>query len=516
MFHDENQNWEEELQQRASALLANRFSALETEVLRLQSTLNETCERLLGQTSTPVNAEEIESLRAHFQQMLSAATATAERDFQTQLAQAREEAAAGAQQEAETTIRQLREQLEASRQEIEATRQEMEVSRQSLTASAAPAIATSARGADFDLLKAAVEEIDAQRTQSDALAALVHRAAQFAPRIVFFVVKSGSAMGWKTSGFTNGLNDEAVRSLNVPINANTLLREALDRQSAAAGGPYSHTDNSIILGRYGTPAAEQAIAVPLVVRGKAAAVLYADAGTQSGSAINLEALEALTRVTSMAIELLPVRRGTEQARPATPPAQTTPTPAPPPAVMEPSPTAMPTVFYGGMGDEPPTRTQSAFQAETAQQAFAQTSPAPAPVPPTPPPAEERMEFAVAATTARISTEGQATEQTTEAASPEAMNEAEVRAHNDARRFARLLVSEIKLYNEAKVSDGRRNHDLYERLKDDIDRSRQMYEKRVSPLVAAKFDYFYDELVHTLGEGDSAKLGSGCPGPTVSV
>jgi len=514
VFHDENQNWEEELQQRASALLANRFGALEAEVRRLQSDLNETCERLLAQTNTTVNPEETEGLREHFRQMLSAATATTEQDFQTQLAQAREDAASGAQQEAETTIRQLREQLEASRQEIEATRQEMEVSRQSLTVNAASAT-TTARGADFDMLKAAVEEIDAQRTQSDALAALVHRAAQFAPRIVFFVVKSGSAMGWKASGFANGLNDEAVRSLNVPISANTLLREALDRQSAAAGGPYSHTDNSLILGRFGTPAAEQAVAVPLVVRGKAAAVLYADAGTQVGSAINLEAIEALTRVTSMAIELLPVRRGTEQARPATPQAQATPAPAPTPAVTEPSPAAMPTVFYGGMGDEPPARTQSAFQVETAQQAFAQASPAPAPVPSAPPPppvVEEHMEFAAAATTARISNEAQVTE----SPSPDAMNEAEVRAHNDARRFARLLVSEIKLYNEAKVSDGRRNHDLYERLKDDIDRSRQMYEKRVSPLVAAKFDYFYDELVHTLGEGDSAKLGSGCPGPTVSV
>jgi hypothetical protein len=65
-------------------------------------------------------------------------------------------------------------------------------------------------------------------------------------------------------------------------------------------------------------------------------------------------------------------------------------------------------------------------------------------------------------------------------------------------------------------EGRRSHDLYERLKEDIDRSRQMYEKRVSASVAAKFDYFYDELLHTLGEGDPAKLGSGCPGPTVPV
>ena len=93
---------------------------------------------------------------------------------------------------------------------------------------------------------------------------------------------------------------------------------------------------------------------------------------------------------------------------------------------------------------------------------------------------------------------------------------EEKAHNDARRFARLLVSEIKLYNEQKVGDGRRTGDLYDRLKEDIDRSRQMYEKRVTPSVAAKFDYFYDELVSTLAEGDPSKLGSDCPGPSVAM
>jgi hypothetical protein len=93
---------------------------------------------------------------------------------------------------------------------------------------------------------------------------------------------------------------------------------------------------------------------------------------------------------------------------------------------------------------------------------------------------------------------------------------EEKAHNDARRFARLLVSEIKLYNEQKVAEGRRGGDLYDRLKEDIDRSRQMYEKRVTPSVATKFDYFYDELVGTLAEGDPSKLGSDCPGPSVAA
>ncbi len=79
-------------------------------------------------------------------------------------------------------------------------------------------------------------------------------------------------------------------------------------------------------------------------------------------------------------------------------------------------------------------------------------------------------------------------------------------HEEARRLARLLVSEIKLYNEEQVEEGRRNRDIYERLKEDIDRSRQMYEDRVDPKVVATTDYFYQELVRILAAGDSRALG----------
>ena len=47
---------------------------------------------------------------------------------------------------------------------------------------------------------------------------------------------------------------------------------------------------------------------------------------------------------------------------------------------------------------------------------------------------------------------------------------------------------------------------------EIDRNRKVYDKRVAPTVAARIDYFYDELVQTLAEGDPAKLGKDCPGP----
>ena len=83
---------------------------------------------------------------------------------------------------------------------------------------------------------------------------------------------------------------------------------------------------------------------------------------------------------------------------------------------------------------------------------------------------------------------------------------DTKKHDEARRFARLLVSEIKLYNEAKVEQGRKNNDLYERLKEDIDRSRQMYDERITDDVRKVSNYFYDELVRILADGRADALG----------
>jgi hypothetical protein len=77
----------------------------------------------------------------------------------------------------------------------------------------------------------------------------------------------------------------------------------------------------------------------------------------------------------------------------------------------------------------------------------------------------------------------------------------------ARRYARLLVSEIKLYNEVAVRSGREKRDLLRRLRPEIERARRLYEERVSPSVSDRAVYFQEELVHTLADGDEALLGS---------
>ena len=79
-------------------------------------------------------------------------------------------------------------------------------------------------------------------------------------------------------------------------------------------------------------------------------------------------------------------------------------------------------------------------------------------------------------------------------------------HEAAQRLARLLVSEIKLYNPEQVEQGRRNQDVYERLKEDIERSRRLYEERVEEKVREETDYFYDWMVRILADGDPKALG----------
>ena len=77
----------------------------------------------------------------------------------------------------------------------------------------------------------------------------------------------------------------------------------------------------------------------------------------------------------------------------------------------------------------------------------------------------------------------------------------------ARRYARLLVSEIKLYHEDSIAAGRRDRDLGNRLGGEIARARVLYEQRVPPHVRARAPYFDDELVRTLADGDASLLGA---------
>ena len=388
------------------------------------------------------------------------------------------------------------------------------------------AAAESARAqasSDMAIIKAAIEEIDEQKTQSEILQVLVNRAAAFAPRVAFFVVKGDQGIGWRARGFQGTVGDNAIHQMSFPLTADTAVGSAARSREVWSGGPNTHSEDHIILNRLGDEAPSHMVALPLVVRQRAVAILYADSDRLDAEAINLEALETLVRVSSMAVELLAARTAPAPAPPAV---EEQPQHAGEPVVEAP-PAYAPTVEYDEITPVVEGSTPEAAPLEAEATPVEPTPVFAAPfvepqVEPTPPPVDT-MPLPAVPTPAEVSPVpseappapkrryGMDVELPVEVSSEE-----ERRLHNDARRFARLLVSEIKLYNESKVAEGRAQGDLYGRLREYIDRSREMYDKRVKPEVAQRYDYFHHELVDTLAEGDPAKLGNAYPGATVSA
>ncbi|MGH9651815.1 MAG: hypothetical protein ACRD3I_15285, partial [Terriglobales bacterium] len=88
---------------------------------------------------------------------------------------------------------------------------------------------------------------------------------------------------------------------------------------------------------------------------------------------------------------------------------------------------------------------------------------------------------------------------------------EAEIHKKAKRKAKVLVEEISLYNKSKVAEGRENRDLYDRLKEDIEKSRVEYDRAFSKSAAANADYFNKELIRILAQNDRSLLGDNFPG-----
>ena len=383
---------------------------------------------------------------------------------------------------------------------------------------------------DMAIVKAGITEINEQKSQADILKALVNRASSFAPRVAFFVIKGDQVSGWRGRGFEGTVGDDSIQQISMSLASDTVVSSAAKGLATWSGGAGSHSEDHMLLNRLGEEPAQRIVAIPLVVRGRAVAVLYADSAGLDSESINLEALETLVTVSGMAVELLSVSRAApkrvaeEAAAPAPAPVSAEPEPSyqqqpsyqpaseyaePPAREIEPYGGADTIESYQPAPSEPaslieavPVDESAGVFEETPAEAAGMVEETPAW---TAPPVDE---VPAAAPRRRY---GQDAELPVEVSGDE-----ERRLHNDARRFARLLISEIKLYNEQKVAEGRSEHDLYDRLREYIDRSREMYDKRVKAEVASRYDYFHGELVNTLAEGDESKLGSNYPGATVNA
>ncbi len=301
-------------------------------------------------------------------------------------------------------------------------------------------------------------------------------------------MKSGNLVGWQARGFDSEFNSGTIKTLMFPGGQDDFMHRAAETQTPVRSATANDSGILEIVSKFGPITPNAVAAVPLVVRDKTVAILYADSGTLPNDSIDSHSLDMITTVVSLTVELSSARAKLGIKQPDAPSQAPATANSSAPAPVSPAPTV----------DRPPAEQQE--QKQDAQPVAPNVGIAEPAVPEPPPSAP-----AVAPSEMHNPPSPQAIE---------SLDEAEQKLHNEAKRFARLLVSEIKLYNEQKVQAGRRDKNLYSLLHDDIDKSRDMYEKRIAPSVAAKADYFYDELVRILADSQVGALGADCPGPAV--
>ncbi len=338
----------------------------------------------------------------------------------------------------------------------------------------APADVASA-AADTGKLREIVASIYAGTTQKDILRALLDGGSAQCERVALFVVKTGAATGWQARGFTD---DDAVKDFSLDMSAAPVAHAYHNRTATPAN--IAEMDPRFVE-HFGRPVNEQLLLVPLVLKDKVAALLYADGG--SNGSLDASAIELLVMATSAWLEVTSLRKQTQKdlGEPSFERAsEHIPAPAPAHTVSS---------FSDPFASHPPTGAHSSKSVMA---------------PPEPEPAAEVVEVSAPAYAAAAG----AGAAPAAAADPHAgLSPEDADTHRKAQRFARLLVDEIKLYNQAKVAEGRRNKDLYDRLKEDIEKSRSTYQKRYGTTAAASVEYFQQELLRSLAEDDASVMGA---------
>ncbi len=485
---------------------------------------------------------------------------------------------------------------------------------------AAPAAPAGPAQADWIVVRGALAAIESARTQVDVLSRFLSQAQAHASRVALLVLRNDRLTGWKAVGYdATGGRDESVRGVDLGSEEDPFVSAVLKGQRSLVAEP--PPEGGPLRRALGGPAPARSILVPMVIRDRLAGLVCADELPGEDGRLNEAAIEVLTFVTGLAVDLLAARKkipspsltptGEALQRFEAPPAGATvrmpppteadllsmapPPPAPPRAAASFTPPAAPAAAqFATQFAAPPAapaapkpaparpKTTDAREALRAIEESGKrpvhsfsdpgltsaipslgTPPAPETVPPPsissigappsvaapPPPATGIPSPLSGASTGDFTGAFEALRASSAAAAksapapgPEDVTvqkpvprtgvsavlppkdsgvkpisgfvprgragaaDGPQRALDDARRLARLLISEIKLYNEKKVDEGRAASDLYQRLKDDIERSRQVYDERTPEYVRRENDFFRDELVRILADGKAEALG----------
>lgn len=288
------------------------------------------------------------------------------------------------------------------------------------------------------------------RTQTETLETLLAATSAIASGCGLFIVRGAQASGWSCHGLTSLENFKRV-SLDCTRGA-----AATVISSCSAAAIQASELDPAFTSKLGVESSARVLLLPVLLKGRVAALLIAI----SQQSDDLPGMELLVQVAQLVLDLQAYRKETPQPA-ALPPRQAV---AQHPVPEVPMPAAAQPTHAPVSQAAAPAQTASAPQDALASMARLQSAP------------------------------------------PPALDD----THEKARRFAKLLVEEIKLYNHTKVTEGRARADLYSRLREDIEKSRSAYHKRYGDSVK-DVDYFTQELIRILADNNPSVMGTGFPG-----
>ena len=151
-------------------------------------------------------------------------------------------------------------------------------------------------------LRDALGAIDQARSQAEILNALLRESGRYASRAAVLLLRGGEVRGWSGHGF--GGDDAAVRELNLGAPQEGSWSQAFQGQGPAR---LSAAECAELSSRLESPVPHEGVLVPLVLRDRVAAALYAD---NTDGSLSVEALQILAYTAALAIESLPFRERT--------------------------------------------------------------------------------------------------------------------------------------------------------------------------------------------------------------
>lgn len=378
----------------------------------------------------------------------------------------------------EDTRRTLQEQLESVRQQAENLRRQIE----QFSGSAAEHLGrlgeqaasleepVPSAGPGLDKILAGVRNLVTATNPAEVFQVLVSETAAFRLKSVVFEIRGKSVWGAAADGFGEGLTQKALKGLVVPLSKPNPFRQVYETGGSlsAPGGEFKRCRS--VVDKLAPTSEGPIVLLPIRTGGSVSAILYLD--SEGRDVVDeIDGLKLLTEFSSAQLDRL--------------------------------------MFIGeAPGEEAEVEEvleEVVEEVEASEDVLVEEVPA-----------EEEEEVSLVEREAEEApAEAVEAPGPAEAGPPDLsqLNEEEQNVHRDAKRFAKLLISEIELYSKVKVSEGRKNKDLYGSLKTDLQRSRQTYEKRFAKTQASRHDYLHDEIVRILANDDASILGPDYPGPS---